>query len=229
MVWKLPSRLFRVLVLGWLVAASGGCATLRVTDPAQTADEQFLMTEAAIKAVAQLSFDALRGRSVWVVSEYAFSTSRPFDQSFLTNQVREPQFQNAFLIGEIRSRLLQAGARLAASREQADVIFEVRTGALSINRVDFLLGIPASYIGSGNGNNTFNELIVATPELDLFKSVKQQGYSSVSFVAFWKDTGELLATSGPVVGRTYRNDYFIFGYALPPVGNIPPTVVGPAR
>lgn len=216
-------------MLGWLVAGSGGCATLRVTDPAQTADEQFLMTEAAIKAVAQLSFDPLRGRSVWVVSEYAFSTSRPFDQSFLTNQVREPQFQNAFLIGEIRSRLLQAGARLAESREQADVIFEVRTGALSINRVDFLLGIPASYVGGGNGNNTLNELIVATPELDLFKSVKQQGFSSVSFVAFWKDTGELLATSGPVVGRTYRNDYFIFGYALPPVGNIPPAVVGPAR
>jgi len=218
-----------LVLLGWLACGAGGCATLRVTDPGQTADEQFLMTEAAIKAVSQLSLDALRGRAVWVVSEYAFSTSRPFEQSFLTNQVREPQFQNAFLIGEMRSRLLQAGARLAPTRDQADVILEIRTGALSINRVDFLLGIPASYIGNGNSSNTLSQLVVVSPELDLFKTVKQQGYSSVAVVAYWKDTGELLATSGPFVGRTFRTDYFIFGYALTPRGNIPPTEIGPAR
>lgn len=223
-------RLCLTLLLSFLAYGSGGCATLRVTDPPRTADEEFLLTEAATKAIAQLSLNAMRGRLVWVVSEYAFSTTQPFEQSFLTNEVREPRFENAFLIAELRSKLLQTGARLAASRDQAEVILEVRTGALSINRVDFLLGVPATYLGgNGSSSNTLTQLVVATPELDLFKSIKQQGFSSVAFVAYWKSTGELLATSGPFVGRTFRNDYFILGYALPALGNIPPTQVGPAK
>src|SRR5690349_23145752 len=77
-----------VLLLGWLFSFAGGCATIRVTDPPRTADEEFLLTEAATRAVNQLSMDSLRGRLVWVVSEYTFSTTQPFDQSFLTNEVR---------------------------------------------------------------------------------------------------------------------------------------------
>ena len=205
---------------------TGGCASIRVTDPPQTADQQFLMTEAASKAIAQLSLDALRGRRVWVVSEYAFSTTQPFDQAFLTNEVRSPHFESAFMVGELRARLLQAGARLSESRDQAEVVLEVRTRALSINRIDFLLGIPPSVIVPTGSNNNGSLGAVVTPDLALFKSVKQTGFGSISYVAYWKNTGELLATSGPFVGRTFRTDYFIFGYALPPLGNIPPTQVG---
>ena len=76
--------------------------TIRVTDSPQTADQQFLLTEAATKAVAQLSMDPLRGRSVWVLTEYAFSTTQPYDQAFFTNQIRSPSFEVAFMIGELR-------------------------------------------------------------------------------------------------------------------------------
>jgi len=215
-------------VLGVLICLAGGCATIRVTDSPRTADEEFLLTQAASKSIAQLSLEALRGRSVWVVSEYAFSTTRPYEQSFLTNEVRVPQFENAFLIAELRSRLLNLGVRLAPSRDQADVVVEVRTGALAVNRIDFLLGIPTVFFG-GSSASAVTTLSVATPELAFFKSTKQYGFASVAYVAYWKDTGELLATSGPFIGRTQRFDYFIFGYALPPVGNIPPTQIGSGR
>ena len=218
------ARVLTLLVLGSLLQICGGCATIRVTDPIRTADEEFLLTEAATRAVSQLSLDALRGRRVWVVSEYAFSTTRPFDQSFLTDEVRVPQFEQTFLIAELRARLLQAGARLADSRDDSDVVLEVRTGALSINRVDFLLGVPATYLPGGSATS----LTVATPELAIYKNTKQEGFGSVAFVAYWRNTGELLAISGPFIGRTFRNDYFIFGYALPAQGNIPPTQVNAA-
>src|SRR5579872_6699732 len=78
-------RLLCMAMLGGLTCLAGGCATIRVTNPARTADEEFLLTQAADKAVSQLSLDALRGRSVWVASEYAFSTTQPFEQSFLTS------------------------------------------------------------------------------------------------------------------------------------------------
>ncbi|HXE53647.1 MAG TPA: DUF6655 family protein [Tepidisphaeraceae bacterium] len=210
--------------LGFLACGAGGCATMRVTDPAHTADEEFLMTEAAVRAVGQLSFGALRGRSVWVVGEYVFSTTQPFDQSFLSNEVRSPQFQEAFLIAELRAKLLQAGVRLAPTRERADIIVEVRSAALSINRVDFLLGVPAGSFGGAAG-----AAAATNPELALFKSVKQDGFASVAIVGYWRNTGELMVTSGPFIGRTHRYDYFVFGYALQPVGDIPPTQVGGAK
>jgi hypothetical protein len=212
-------------LLSWVGFCAVGCATIRVTDPPRTADEEFLLTQAATQSVGKLSLDALRGRAVWVVSEYAFSTTQPFDQSFLTNQVRSPTFENAYLIGELRARLLQVGARLAPSREQSDVVLELRTGALSINRVDFLLGVPALALG-GATNATLQNLAVSTPDLAIYKSTRQDGFSSVAAVAYWRNTGEVLVNSGPFVGHTHRYDYFIFGYALQPVGDIPPTQVG---
>ena len=227
--FNVPARLQNTsftLALSCVVFFASGCATIRVTDPIRTADEEFLLTEAATRAINQLSMDPLRGRLVWVVSEYAFSTTRPFDQSFLTDEVRSPTFENAFLIAELRARLLQAGVRLAPSRDQAEVILEVRTGALSVNRIDFLLGIPATYIPGATATSGSASVPLALPELALFKSTRQQGFGSVAFVAYWKNSGELLAISGPFIGRTARTDYFIFGYALPPVGNIPPTQVG---
>ena len=55
------------------------------------------------------------------------------------------------------------------------------------------------------------------------KSTKQRGFASVAFVAFWNDTGELIATSGPFIGRTFRDDFWFFGIGPRTVGDIPPT------
>ena len=215
-LWCLRLALLSLLLNGV------GCATIRVTDTPRTADEEFLLTQAATRAVAKLSVDALRGRSVWLTSEYAFSTTRPFEQSFLTDQVRAPQFENAYLIAELRSRLLEIGARLAGSRDKCDIVLEVRTGALAVNRADFLLGIPALALG-GTSSTTVNNLAVATPDLAIYKNTKQDGYASVAVVGYWRNTGEVIVNSGPFVGHTHRYDFFIFGYALEPQGDIPPT------
>jgi hypothetical protein len=214
--------------MGSVTALGAGCATIRVTDSAQTADQQFLLTEAAVKAVSQLTFDPLRGRSVWVVSDYAFSTTQPFDQAFLTNEVRSPSFESSFLIGEVRARLLQSGARLAPTRDDAEVVLEVRTGALAINRIDFLLGINALSLPQINGSNGSTSIpaISTASSLALYQNIKQDGFASVSLVAYWRKTGELLNISGPFIGHTRRWDYLLFGYALPPNGNIPPTQLG---
>lgn len=214
------------IAVGLMTCFAGGCATIRVTDPPRTADEEFLLTEAATKAISQLSMEALRGRVVWVATEFAFSTTQPYDGAFLTNEIRSPAFQDAFMVAELRARLLQSGVRLASSRSKADVILEVRTGALSINRIDFLLGLPATFIPGATATAGSTSIPLALPQLAAYQSIEQRGFGSVAFVAYWKDTGELLATSGPYIGRTWRTDYFLFGYHVNAVGNIPPTEVG---
>jgi len=198
--------------------SGGGCATIRVTDPPRTADEEFLLTEATRRSVAQLALDALRDRSIWIETGYAFSTTQPFDRSFLRDEVRQPSFEELFVIAELRARLLRSGVRLAQSRQAAQVILEVRIGAVSNNHEEFLLGIPATAVPGDVGGT----LTVATPELAIYKKTTQRGFASVAFVAYWADSGELLTLSGPFVGRSYRIDAWFFGIGPATDGDIPP-------
>ena len=62
----------------------------------------------------------------------------------------------------------------------------------------------------------------ATPELAIVKTTRQRGYAAVAFVAYWNDTGELVANSGPFIGRTEREDFWFFGLGPRTVGTIPP-------
>jgi hypothetical protein len=193
-----------------LIAASagGGCATIRVTDPTRTATEQFLMSEATRRAVDQLSSEALRDRKIFVDTSYLVSSAYPTPE-------------NLFLIGELRHKLLLGGIRLVNKREEAAVVLEVRSGGIGIDRLEYLLGLPSIYL-TRDVANTGSNAPVATPELAIVKSTKQRGFAGVTFVAYWADTGELVAGSGPFVGRTLREDWWIFGFGPRTIGDIPP-------
>jgi hypothetical protein len=195
-----------------------GCATIRVTDPAQTADEQFLESQATRLAIQNVVVDQLRDRKVYV--DPAFLTivrENSNDLSF--KQTPQPYL---FLLAELRAKLLLSGVRLVDKREEAEIIVEPRTGGISVNHQEYLLGLPNITIPTeGVASVPFT-----TPELAIVKSTKQFGFASVAFVAYWRDTGELVANSGPFIGRTSRKDYWIFGVALTPTGNIPPTQQG---
>lgn len=204
----------------------GGCTTIRVVDPPRTADLDFLLSGAATQAVAQLSVDALRDRVVYVDTRWLVPTVQATANFQLADELaRQPQPEYLFLVGELRARLLKSGVRLVEERDKAQVVLEIRAGALSTNHLEYLLGlpaslIPASFTGGLTGGST--GVAVNTPELSILKSTKQYGWASVAFVAFWRDSGELLAVSGPFVGRTSREDYWIFGTGPRTIGNIPP-------
>ena len=198
-----------LLVLSAFLLCSGGCATIRVTDPPRTATEQFLLTEASRKAIAELSLEGIRDQLVWMETLYLTGLS-------------QPSLEHAFLLGELRARLLREGVRLAPKRETATVILEVRSGGVGIDRLEYLLGVPSFVAPSGSGTLTVGNVPIVTPELAILKNTKQRGFASVAIVAYRAGTGELLATSGPYVGRTRRDDYWILGTGPRTVGDIPP-------
>jgi hypothetical protein len=196
-----------------------GCATIRVTDPPETADQLYLESEATRLAVGRISADQLRDRKVFVDTTY-LSTLRENTQDLSFRQV--PQ-QFLFLIAELRAKLLLGGARMVDKREDADIIVEARSGGISINREDYLLGLSSITIPTeGVASIPFQ-----TPQLAILQSTKQYGFASVAIVAYWRDSGEIVSSSGPFVGRTSRKDYWVFGFALTPVGNIPPAQNAP--
>jgi len=127
------------------------------------------------------------------------------------------------MIGQFRAKLLEGGARLADKRDAAQIVIELRSGGVGIDRLEFLLGIPsfglsaiAGAAAAANGSQ------VITPELAILKSTRQYSFATVAFVAYWADTGELLTSSGPFVGRTFREDWWILGTGPRTIGDIPP-------
>lgn len=190
-----------------LLAAAPGCTTIRVTDPPRTATEQFLLSVATVQAIEQLSAIPLRDREVYL------------DWSYLTGPF-PPTNEWAYLVGELRAMMLSQGVRLVSSRDQAEIVVEVRSQGVGIDRYEFLLGIPSVPLGAVT--STGDDVPLATPELAIVKSTRQFGYASVALVAYWRDTGELVGSSGPFLGRTSREDFWFFGVGPRTVGDIPP-------
>lgn len=192
-------------LLALLFLSIGCTSTIRTTDPPRTATEQFLLSRAAVRAVEQLNVESLHSRIVYVDDQF-FAAS-----------------ESKFVIGELRALLLDAGVQLVPEREAAQIVLEVRSGGVGIDRSDFLLGIPSLVVDAGGEDGAVARTPFATPELALLKNVHQIGVASVAFVAYWADSGEIVASSGPYVGRTMRDDWWIFGFGPRTVGNIPTT------
>jgi hypothetical protein len=206
----------RLLAPSLLLSLMCGCATIRVTDPPRTATEQFLMSQAITQAIQQLNVDSLRDRKVFVETRF-FSGAEQFTQD---GQVKQRMFtspEQGFAAAELNERLLQGGARLVNDRKDAEAIVEIRSGGIGIDRLENLIGIPAGVIGNLGG-----DIPLSTPELAIFKNTRQRGFASVAIVAYRAQTGEYIASSGPYIGRTIRDDWWIMGTGPRTVGNIVP-------
>jgi hypothetical protein len=191
----------------------GACASIRVTNPYATATQQFLESEAARLAVQHISVDPLRDRKVFFDTSYLSELKGDSD---VLNFSKTPQ-QYLFLVAELRSKMLLNGVRLVDKRENAEIIVEARTAGVGVDLQEFLIGLaPLTVPNSVAGAE------LTTPELAILKSTKQFGFASVAFVAYWRDTGELVSASGPFIGRTQRLDYWLFGLGPNTVGNIAP-------
>lgn len=179
------------------------------------------MSQAVSRALAQLNVDALRDRKCWIETAYLTGA----ETIVVNGELRERMFstpEQAFATSELRERLLMAGARLVPKREQAEVVVEVRSGAIGVDRLDNLIGLPA-IAASGLGGGAASGIPFATPEIALYKNTRQRGFASVAFVAYRTDSGEYVTSSGPYIGRTIRDDFWIFGLGPRTVGNIPTT------
>jgi hypothetical protein len=164
-----------------------------------------LLSTAAKRAVDQLAIDAMRGRAVYIDTSYFAASEQPF------------------VLGELRARLLTGGVQLIPERDKAQIVMEVRSGGVGIDRADFLLGVPSLLLQTGTSeSDSGTRLPIATPELAVVKNTNQRGIASIAFVAYWRDSGEVVATSGPFIGWTLRDDWWFLGLGKRTIGDIPP-------
>lgn len=196
------------LIFAVLLFGVAGCANVRVTDPPRTATEQFLLSRAVIESIEGFSFDALFARRVYVLCAHI-----------------APSEEN-YVMGELRAALLQSGVQIADDPNDAEIIVEVRSSGVGIDRYENLTGIPplaapagAAASGAGGAESAAVSTLI-TPELALTKNIKQFSFASIAYVAYWRTTGEIVASEGPSIGRGYREDWWFLGMGPRAVGDV---------
>jgi hypothetical protein len=188
------------LVLTCLAVLSG-CGTRRFTDTPRTASEQLLVSAAVDQACAQLNFDPLSGKKVFV------------DDRFVD------RVDKTFLVATIRMRGMEKGVLFVEKAEEASHVLELRSGAVGVDRDEYVLGIPESAIPSPGG-------AVTLPEAAAFKSVNQHGATRVSFAVYQRENRQFVYASGPAYGFSKQNSRWFFGAGPVIQDNVAPEKTG---
>jgi len=165
----------------------GGCVQTRLTEPKRSAVEQLLLSTAADRALEFADVSSLKGKKTYVDPTYFESEDKQY------------------VIGSIRDLLSRNGALLVSKAEDAAVIVEARSGALSIDSSQSILGIPKIPVPIPFTGT------VETPELYLVKSEKQFSTAKIALLAYEQQSRTNVVSSGPLVGRANIKYFKILG------------------
>jgi len=175
----------RPLAVVLLLLSLAACSQLRESQPGRTATEQLVFSTAADRVCDQLTIDLPPGSKVFVDASYVEGTD------------------SKYLVASLRDRILRRGGNLVAARDQADLVFEPRVGALSIDRKTTLVGIPSIPVPiplAGDLN---------LPELALFKRDRRQGVVKLALTTYDAKSGALRSSQEPAYAFSHQTDWVV--------------------
>jgi hypothetical protein len=181
----------RLLVLSATLCAllhvASGCAfSARVQTP-RTSWEQILATTAIDRALAQVEWPEVDGKSVFV------EVGPPGDV-----------LDDLYLQRSIEVSLADRGAQIARNAEGAEYLLSCLVGAIGLDISGRFLGI----MGSQGGF-----IPIKVPELALYKTTLRKGYAKAEIYLVDLETNTVVHHSGPVEGAAYRRSktyFFVF-------------------
>ncbi len=173
-------------MIGLALLLSSGCGTRRTTDTPRTASEQMLVAAAVSRAVEQLDFAPMKGLKVFV-------------SDTLVDRV-----DKTYVVASVRAAAWRAGGIVVEKAEEADFVIELRSGAVGLDKTEYIFGVPASQIPSPFGG-------AAIPEVALFKSVQQKGGSWLAFVVYRRGDRAFQYSTGPAFGWSRQRAWWLFG------------------
>jgi hypothetical protein len=164
-----------------LLLCLSNCTTVATSNPPRTATEEMLISTAAERASSRLSIQIPQNTKVFIDSGNFEGTD------------------SKYAISAIRGRLLQKGLLLVDDKKNADVIVEIRSGALSIDHKTFLIGIPQF-----NVPVPFASAPLTFPEIAFYSSDAQKGVAKFADSAYYVKQGTLAAEDDPQYGFSYN-------------------------
>ncbi len=174
-----------------------GCVQTRITEPARSAVEQLLLSTAADRAMQHVDLSIFNAKKVYVETNLFES------------------YDAKYALGTIREALSQAGALLVNDSKSSEITVEARSGALSTDSNESLVGIPKMGLPIPLAG------AFSTPEIALYKSQKQYSVAKLALFAYSTQSGAHVFTSGPQVGKAHNFYYQFLGYILYTSTDIP--------
>jgi len=175
----------RAAATALLLLVLGACSTVRESEPGRTATEQLIFSTAIDRVCDQLAIQLPTNSKVFVDATYVEGTD------------------SKYLVASLRDRIMRRGGNLVAARDQADLVFEPRVGALSIDSKKTLVGIPAIPIPIPlAGEFTF-------PELALYKRDRRQGVVKLALTSYDAKSGALRESFNPVYAFSHQTDWVV--------------------
>jgi hypothetical protein len=165
-----------------------GCVQTRQSEPKRTAVEQLLLSRAADHAVSAAELKPLRDRKVFLDDQYFEATD------------------GRYAIGAVRDAISQAGGLLVVTAADSDVVVEARSGALSIDSGDSLVGIPEVPFPIPFSGT------IQTPEVPFYKSERQFSTSKLALLAYDNKSRKHLFSTGVLLGKSHHHYYTFLGF-----------------
>lgn len=168
------------LVLAGLAAILAGCASTSETNPGRTATEQLLMARAADQALEGLRLPIPPGSRIYLEGRYFQGEGSNYSLS------------------AVRNALSESGYALSDDKERADAVFELRAGALSLEQMRRVVGLPPLAVPINENLN-----VISIPELSFYSRRDRVGVAEFSGFLYDARTGAPLGAVAPMIGR-YR-------------------------
>lgn len=167
-----------------LLLTSIGCSSARTSNTARTATEQVLLSAAIDRSLSNVSFEPLRSQTVFIDEKYLDSVDK------------------GYLMGTLRHRALAAGARLAPTAADADIVIEARSGGIGTDTEESFIGIPSVGVPG---------MAISIPDIKLVQRNTQHGTAKIGLVAYNPKTGAAVGLGGQSTALTKNDDMYLFG------------------
>ncbi len=174
-----------------LLLTIAGCGTSKWTDTGRSATEQLLISDAMDRAVSDLDFRALAGKTVWVDST---ALKKVTDYEYLVSCLRQHMLASACIVKD--------------EKAAADYIMEVRAGAVGTDRNDLLYGVPAVSVPTVVSAAGVPSQI---PEIPIIKKTDQRAVVKLSLFAYNQKTGRPVWQSGAVPEESSAKAVWVLG------------------
>jgi len=161
-----------------------GCSSTRTSNTARTATEQVLLSAAIDRSLSNVSFEQLRSQKVFIDDKYLDSVDK------------------GYLMGTLRHRTLAAGAVLAATAADADIVIEPRSGGVGTDTEESFIGIPSVGVPG---------MAISIPDIKLVQRNTQLGTAKIGLVAYDPKTGAAVGLGGQTTALTKNDDMYVFG------------------
>lgn len=162
------------------------CAAERATSPARSATEELLISSAADRAAEKLAVQVPAGLKVLLGTTSVASV----DERYAT--------------AAIRDRFMRRGVILVDDKASADMVIEVRTGALSTDERSFYLGTPPIQLPAVPGVAMTG---IPVPSLSVFKRNQTKATAKFEAIGYDTKTGELMVATEPQYGHSEKIDW----------------------